>query len=265
MTPLVRADLEALLRARRLDRTLTTALPTPAPFDEHAVAAIGLSDVDARLGGGLPRGQLSEIVGGRTSGRTTLLMAALAAAPARGELVAVVDALDMLDVDSAASAGIDLDRLLWVRGHVAPYPGLCRDANQRALEQALRALTRRRRLRSRRGAVRGDSPSAVHHVAAAAADGRGAADRGGPRRAGADGAQFRGAHRAARDGRVPVRQPAVRGDRRGGQCGARGTQVHAGGHDGAAARASTVRGGDGPVKMQRLWHRRQFALGLTRT
>ena len=65
----------------------------------------------------------------------------LAAATARGELVALVDALDMLDVESAAAAGVDLDRLLWIRGHVVPNPGLCRDLNQRALEQAIRALT----------------------------------------------------------------------------------------------------------------------------
>ena len=39
------------------------------------------------------------------------------------------------------AAGVDLDRLLWIRGHVVPNPGLCRDMNQRALEQAIRALT----------------------------------------------------------------------------------------------------------------------------
>ena len=64
----------------------------------------------------------------------------MAAATARGELVALVDALDMLDVESAAGAGVDLDRLLWIRGHVVSNPGLCRDMNQRALEQAIRAL-----------------------------------------------------------------------------------------------------------------------------
>jgi hypothetical protein len=46
----------------------------------------------------------------------------------------------MLDVESAAGAGVDLDRLLWIRGHVVSNPGLCRDMNQRALEQAIRAL-----------------------------------------------------------------------------------------------------------------------------
>jgi hypothetical protein len=65
----------------------------------------------------------------------------MAAATARGELVALVDALDMFDVASAVAAGVDLDRLLWIRGHVVPNPGMCRDMNQRALEQAIRALT----------------------------------------------------------------------------------------------------------------------------
>ncbi len=84
---------------------------------------------------------MSELVGSRSSGRTSLLLHLLAAATARGELTALVDALDMLDVESASAAGVDLDRLLWIRGHVVSNPGLCRDLNQRALEQAIRALT----------------------------------------------------------------------------------------------------------------------------
>jgi recombination protein RecA len=138
---LARADLESLLRARQLDRTLTTSLPPLDPRDEYALAPSGVSALDARLGGGFPRGQLSELVGPRSSGRTSLLLQTMAAATARGELVALVDALDMFDVDSAAAAGIDLDRLLWIRGHVVTNPGMCRDMNQRALEQALRAFT----------------------------------------------------------------------------------------------------------------------------
>src|SRR5216684_9261205 len=137
---LSRADLESLLRTRRLDRTLTTA-ERPALDPIHDVAATEAAALDARLGGGFPRGQLSEIVGPRSSGRASLLLRLLAAATARGELVALVDALDMLDVESVAAAGLDLDRLLWIRGHVVSYPGLCRDMNQRAMEQAVRALT----------------------------------------------------------------------------------------------------------------------------
>jgi len=135
--PLPRADLESLLRARQLDRTLTTTLP-PVEYD---AAACGVTALDVHLGGGFPRGQVSELVGPRSSGRTSLLHQMLAAATARGELVALVDALDMFDVESASAAGIDLDRLLWIRGHVVTNPGMCRDMNQRALEQALRAFT----------------------------------------------------------------------------------------------------------------------------
>ncbi len=148
MAGLARADLESLLRARKLDRTLTTALPPVSsasggtdPHDDLAVSATGLPMLDARLGGGLPRGQLSELVGPRSSGRMSLLLRMLAAATARSELVALVDALDCFDVRSAQAAGIDLDRLLWIRGHVVMNPGFCRDLNQRALEQAVKALT----------------------------------------------------------------------------------------------------------------------------
>jgi len=124
MPRLARSNLESLLRTRRLDRTLTTALPPIDPQDEHAVGPSGVTALDATLGGGFPRGQLSELVGLRSSGRTSLLLRLLAAATSRGECVALVDALDMLDAESAAAAGVDLDRLLWVRGHVVPNPGL---------------------------------------------------------------------------------------------------------------------------------------------
>ena len=81
--PASRASLESLLRSRQLDRTLTTALPWGA-HDEYAVGATGVSALDGRLGGGIPRGQLSALVGARSSGRATLLASLLAAATARG-------------------------------------------------------------------------------------------------------------------------------------------------------------------------------------
>jgi hypothetical protein len=142
---LARADLESLLRTRKLDHTLTTALPPvheyAGPYDEYAIGATGVTALDAQLGGGFPRGQLSELVGPRSSGRTSLLLHMLAAATARGELVALVDALDMFDVESGAAAELDLERLLWIRGRVVANPDLCRDVNQRAMEQAVKALT----------------------------------------------------------------------------------------------------------------------------
>src|SRR5262245_28776915 len=127
-----RADLESLLRARQLDRTLTTSLAPLDPHDEYAIGPTGAPASDSTLGGGFPRGQLSEIVGARSSGRASILLRMLAAATARGELVALIDVVDMLDVESAAAAGVDLTRLLWIRGFVSTHPGLCVDMNQRA-------------------------------------------------------------------------------------------------------------------------------------
>jgi hypothetical protein len=135
--PATRAALESLLRTRKLDRTLTTSLPK----QDIDTAPCGITPLDACLGGGFPRGQVSELVGPRSSGRTSLLVQLIASATARGELVALVDALDVFDVESAVAAGVDLDRLLWIRGFVVSNPGLCRDMNQRALEQALRAFS----------------------------------------------------------------------------------------------------------------------------
>jgi len=62
----------------------------PELAEPGAIAPSGLPALDARLGGGFPRGQLSEIVGPRSSGRTSLLRCMLAAATARGELAALI-------------------------------------------------------------------------------------------------------------------------------------------------------------------------------
>ena len=138
MGSLARADLETLLHTKKLDRTLTHVERGRPELEYASTGHVGL---DARLSGGVPRGQVSELVGPRSSGRTALMLQAMAAATRRGELVALVDALDMFDVESAAAYGVDLDRLLWIRGLVVMNPGMCRDLNQRALVQAVRALT----------------------------------------------------------------------------------------------------------------------------
>jgi hypothetical protein len=74
----------------------------------------GVAEVDA-LTGGLPRGGLTEIYGAPSSGRTCLLLAVMAEATRRQDLCALVDGNDNFDPHSAASAGVDLSRLLWVR------------------------------------------------------------------------------------------------------------------------------------------------------
>jgi hypothetical protein len=135
-----RESLVAALAVKRLDRTLTTALHCDQ-YDEAAVAATRIPAWNEQLGGGFPRGQLSEIVGPHSSGRTSLLWQLLASATARGELVALVDALDRFDPAAAAAAGIDLSRLLWIRGRVVTTRVLSSDPLARAMEQAIKALT----------------------------------------------------------------------------------------------------------------------------
>jgi len=126
------AVLESALRDRKLDRTLTTALP-PLEQPADACAQTGVAAIDACLRNGVPRGQLSELTGPRSAGCTTLLLQMLAAATRRGELVAVVDTFDRLDVASMEAAGADLGRVLWVRGQ-ASSPA------EWALDRALKAL-----------------------------------------------------------------------------------------------------------------------------
>ncbi len=109
-----RAAVEALLREKKLDRTLTSALPER--LGEDAVAPLDSAALDRGLAGGLPRGQVSEVVGPSSSGRTSVAWAALAAATRRGESVAIIDTFDRFDPPTAHACGIDLSRLLWVRG-----------------------------------------------------------------------------------------------------------------------------------------------------
>ena len=97
----------------------------------------GLAPLDARLGGGVPRGHLSEIAGPRSTGRTSVLCAVLATTTARGELAALVDTLDTFDLASGEAAGIDLSRLLWIRG--SPFIGKG-DLLTRMLHRVLEAL-----------------------------------------------------------------------------------------------------------------------------
>jgi len=60
-------------------------------------------------------GEITEIVGRLSSGRTSVLMHCLRDVTARGGIVALVDTDDVFDAASAARAGVDLHRLLWVR------------------------------------------------------------------------------------------------------------------------------------------------------
>ena len=97
-----------LRSARELEREIRDAAGEGA-------FATAVPALDRLLDGGLPRGQLVELVGGRTSGRFSALLAVLAAATSTGEVAALVDLGDGLDPVSATTLGADLERLLWLR------------------------------------------------------------------------------------------------------------------------------------------------------
>ncbi|MEW5984659.1 MAG: hypothetical protein AB1806_20085 [Acidobacteriota bacterium] len=138
-----RTNLEALLRARKLDRTLVSADRAAQGRNVPGTAPTGLPALDQALGGGLPLGHLSEVVGPRSSGRTSLMVAMMATMTGRGELVALVDSFDVFAVETAVAAGVDLTRCLWVRGETCTpaFPLLAsrQTGTERAIERALKA------------------------------------------------------------------------------------------------------------------------------
>jgi hypothetical protein len=64
---------------------------------------------------GFPRGRITEIIGIRSSGRTSLLHSILAASTKLGEIAVLVDSTDSFDPCSAAATGVDLAKLIWIR------------------------------------------------------------------------------------------------------------------------------------------------------
>ena len=104
----LRSKIEADLRGR---------VASPFAYRDRNVfelVSTGIPQIDALIGG-LPRGAMTEICGPPCSGRTSLLLSALASRTAAGEVCALVDACDSFDPQSAGAAGISLDKLLWVR------------------------------------------------------------------------------------------------------------------------------------------------------
>src|SRR5277367_556786 len=111
----------------QVETALAGRVLSPLEFrDRTLVEAVssGIGEID-ELTGGLPRGCLTEIFGGACSGRSSLLLAALAARTRAGEVCALVDGRDAFDPAAGLAAGVNLRQLLWVR---------CKN-----IEQALRA------------------------------------------------------------------------------------------------------------------------------
>src|SRR6185436_19734129 len=101
----------------RLESALGERIPSPfTDLDRRVFESVptGMTPLDA-LTGGLPRGAITEIFGPPSSGRTSAMVSILAEATAQDEVCALVDGKDAFDPKSAAAAGLELNRLLWVR------------------------------------------------------------------------------------------------------------------------------------------------------
>lgn len=105
----IRVQIETAL-AHRIPSALT-----PGQTAIRPVVPTGVATVDALLEGGLPVGAITEMVGPESSGRTSLALSFLAGITRGGKVVAWIDVCDVLHPESAAAAGIDLARMLWVR------------------------------------------------------------------------------------------------------------------------------------------------------
>jgi hypothetical protein len=79
--------------------------------DKDAAEALSTGIVDINI----PRGTLTEISGPPSSGRTSILHAALARATRSPEFCALIDAGNNFDPLSARNTGVQLPHLLWVR------------------------------------------------------------------------------------------------------------------------------------------------------
>ncbi len=134
---LLRAQIESSLAPRVLSVFSTLSRPS------KPLASTGILELDRLLGGGLPVGSVCEITGPECSGRTSIALAFLAQVTRQGGVAAWVDVADTLDPESAAAAGVELSRLLWVRCSEPKNNGArktpARDKPWSRLDQALRA------------------------------------------------------------------------------------------------------------------------------
>lgn len=108
--------------APRLVAELNANLPgavrrgdAPLAHGHRERLATGFTALDTVLDGGLPRGQLTELVGTASTGLTSVVHRLLGHVTGQGLVAAWIDAPDAFDPASAVAAGVDLERLLWIR------------------------------------------------------------------------------------------------------------------------------------------------------
>lgn len=97
-----------------LAHKIPSALTPPARIVRPMVAT-GIGELDGLIQGGFPVGAVTELVGGECSGRTSVALSFLSRVTSAGKVCAWIDASNSFHPASAASVGVDLKRLLWVR------------------------------------------------------------------------------------------------------------------------------------------------------
>ena len=105
----IRIQVEAALAHK-----IPSALTPPARIVRPLVPT-GIGELDGLIQGGFPVGAVTELVGGECSGRTSVALSFLSRITAAGKVCAWIDASNSFHPASAASVGVDLKRLLWVR------------------------------------------------------------------------------------------------------------------------------------------------------
>jgi hypothetical protein len=102
----------------RIETSLADKIPgalTPQPKMVRPVVETGIEDLDHLLGGGFPVGAVSELTGAECSGRTSVALSLVARLTCTDKVCAWIDVSNSFDPISAASFGVNLKRLLWVR------------------------------------------------------------------------------------------------------------------------------------------------------
>ncbi len=129
-TAAIRLQIETAL-AQRISSALS-----PLSRRIRPVAPTGVAEIDALLEGGLPVGTITEMVGPESSGRTAVALSFVSRVTRSGSVCAWIAACDALCPESAAEAGVDLSRLLWVRcGAAAAFARPERGISEREISE----------------------------------------------------------------------------------------------------------------------------------
>ena len=110
--------MRAAISKAEIESAISSRFSTAFKVHEKRPAEVtptGIPQIDGFTEGGLPRGAITEIFGAASSGRTAFVLSSLAHATTHEEVCALVDTNDVFEPTTASRAGVQLDRLLWVR------------------------------------------------------------------------------------------------------------------------------------------------------